>query len=296
MKDEHKRTMNINDRSSLTRGIGMKRFFQILTAVLPVFAMEAIQSIAVFTLTSLYRGYILLKSKIEPTFDTDVTRYLELSYSYEMRYLYSVIAVAACAVVFLIWYRYETREEARRDIRSVINIKNIFLIILLGIGCQFFVSGLMSFVMPHLGELSEDYTEVLKGITSANSVAVFLFTVVIAPVSEELVFRGVILHKAGRSMPFFIANILQALLFGIVHQNMVQGVYAALLGLLFGYVWRKFHTILAPILVHIFVNASSYLVRLLPADSNEVIIFMVIVGAVLVAVPLYLWKPFKETT
>lgn len=272
----------------------MKRFIQILTAVLPVFAMEAIQSIVVITLASLFRGYLLLKSKAEHASDTDIEKYLELSSSYEMRYLYSLVAVAACAIVFVLWYRYETREERCGDIRSLISIKNISLLVLLGIGCQFFVSGLMSFIMPHLGELSETYTEVLKGITSANSLAVFLFTVVIAPVSEELVFRGVILHKAGRTMPFFMANVLQALLFGIVHQNMVQGVYAALLGLLFGYVYRKFHSILASILLHVFVNASSYLVRLLPADSKEIIILMVMAGAIFVALPLYLWKPFKE--
>lgn len=276
----------------------MKRFFQIITAVLPVFAMEVIQSIVVLTLASLYRSYLLLKSKVEHASDTDVTKYLELSTSYEMRYLYSVAAVAASAVIFVIWYRYETGKEAgkesRGDIRSLISIKNVSLLVLLGIGCQFFVSGLMNFIMPHLGELSETYTEVLKGITSANSIVVFLFTVVIAPVSEELVFRGVVLHKAGSSIPFFVANILQALLFGIVHQNMVQGVYATLLGLLFGYICHKFRSILAPILLHIFVNGSSYLVRLLPADSNEIVIIMTVVGVVLVAFPLYLWKPFKE--
>jgi hypothetical protein len=40
-------------------------------------------------------------------------------------------------------------------------------------------------------------------------------------------------------MPFWVANILQAVLFGIYHMNPLQGIYAFFIGLFLGYVCHK---------------------------------------------------------
>ena len=57
------------------------------------------------------------------------------------------------------------------------------------------------------------------------SLILVLYSVLIGPVCEELIFRGLTLKYAKRAMPFWVANFLQALLFGVFHMNMIQDVY-----------------------------------------------------------------------
>ena len=81
-----------------------------------------------------------------------------------------------------------------------------------------------------------------------------LYTVFVAPMSEELIFRGVTLKYAARATPFFLANIFQALLFGAFHGNIVQGAYAFVAGLFCGYVCYKGGSLWLSILLHMMFN------------------------------------------
>ena len=74
-----------------------------------------------------------------------------------------------------------------------------------------------------------------------------------------LVFRGVILKKARDIMPFYAANIVQAILFGLIHSNMIQCLYAFPVGILFGYITRRYRSIIPSIVLHALLNGYSVL-------------------------------------
>ena len=91
------------------------------------------------------------------------------------------------------------------------------------------------------------------------SLPIIIYTVLLAPIVEELIFRGLIHHyfeKAG--LAFWIANLLQAILFGIYHLNLAQGICAGVIGVLIGYVVRKYDTLAAGIALHIVFNMWGY--------------------------------------
>lgn len=97
-------------------------------------------------------------------------------------------------------------------------------------------------------------TSGLADLTLISTIA----TVVLAPICEEVVFRGLtmkILEKT--NWKFWVVNILQALLFGIEHLNWVQGIYAFVLGLVLGYVCKKTDSLWGSILAHAVFNASG---------------------------------------
>ena len=77
------------------------------------------------------------------------------------------------------------------------------------------------------------------GLDDQISILMVICSVIFAPFCEELVFRGVTMHQAKKCLPFWAANLLQALLFGIFHMNMIQGIYAFCLGLVLGYVCNR---------------------------------------------------------
>lgn len=249
----------------------MRRFIKFLSAVLPFLAAEAIQYIVV--------NCLILINAFELT--------------EQVIYLYSVIGIAISGIVFFFWYRTEKIGEARGSIKEIFTVKNIGLFAFLGIGCQMFFSALMTVITPYFLEIFTDYAKVINSITSGSDMVVLLLVLFIAPVTEELIFRGVILHMANRYVTFLGANILQALLFGIYHGNIVQGIYAALLGFLLGSIYYKYQSILAPIVLHIIINASAFLTYLFPDNSAFYVVVMA-AGGILLILALMLLQPTKS--
>ena len=94
-------------------------------------------------------------------------------------------------------------------------------------------------------------------------------TVVLAPVAEEFIFRGVVMKKAQKLMPFMVANILQAVMFGLYHMNWIQGVYAFVIGVIFGFTAEYFHSIWVSVLLHALVNGSAQVLALLPESFGQ---------------------------
>ena len=101
---------------------------------------------------------------------------------------------------------------------------------------------------------------------------------ILAPLAEEVVFRGAILRKILSIMPdrHWIAIAISALIFGIVHFNLAQGSHAFLIGLLLGWMYYRTRSIIPGITFHWINNTISYiLVNLMPqcADGKLIDLF-----------------------
>ncbi|MBD5530892.1 MAG: CPBP family intramembrane metalloprotease [Lachnospiraceae bacterium] len=84
---------------------------------------------------------------------------------------------------------------------------------------------------------------------------------IVSPIVEEGVFRGILYLKCrryfGRRLP---AALLSALLFGILHGNMVQGVYGFVMGMIMIWFYERYDSFLAPVIVHAASNISVFLI------------------------------------
>lgn len=196
-----------------------------------------------------------------------------------------VAAQFVVIAVFLPWWRrmrpasFVVRREAVAP-SGVSFAKSLALLLVIGVSAQFFVGGLLGVVellfpeaMAEYSELMEDTSVGVFAIVSALSIAV------LAPINEEIVCRGVMLEYAMRAMSpgwnvangarcravsvraFWIANTLQALAFGVLHMNLIQGSYAFALGVLEGWVFWRTGKLRYPIILHFALNISSYLVE-----------------------------------
>lgn len=81
----------------------------------------------------------------------------------------------------------------------------------------------------------------------------------IAPIAEEMVFRGLIYHEVRRFMKMPSAMIISAALFAMYHGNTVQGLYAFALGLLMVYAYEYFGDFRVPVGMHMGANVLVYL-------------------------------------
>ena len=126
---------------------------------------------------------------------------------------------------------------------------------------------------------------------------------ILAPLAEEVVFRGAVLRKLLGMTPasrHWIAIAISALLFGIVHFNLPQGIHAFLIGLLLGWMYYRTRSIIPGIVFHWVNNTISYiLVNLMPqcADGNLIDLFngneRMVVFAVLFSLLIFLPSVFQ---
>ena len=109
---------------------------------------------------------------------------------------------------------------------------------------------LLETVMNFFGSSVMPLLESVSG--SNDTFSMFLYASVVAPISEELIFRGYVLRSL-RPYGKRFAIVASALLFGLFHGNLLQTPYAILMGLVLGYVAVEYSVFWA-IALHTFNN------------------------------------------
>lgn len=122
-----------------------------------------------------------------------------------------------------------------------------------------FISFLIPTTGPIFGDLYEFYSTFLNQLSN-DTILMVIMAVIMAPIFEEIVFRGIIMKgllNKGTDPKYAIW--ISALIFGLIHGNPWQFVGATLLGFVLGLVYYKTKSLLLPILLHAFNNLVSTL-------------------------------------
>lgn len=93
---------------------------------------------------------------------------------------------------------------------------------------------------------------------AAHPVEAFLLLTVIAPLTEEPVFRGIILRGLGARYRPVAAILLSSLLFGLSHFNPWQFLGPAALGVLVGWFFLRTHSLVPALFAHALNNALAF--------------------------------------
>ena len=132
-----------------------------------------------------------------------------------------------------------------------------------------------------------------------------LMLVVLAPVMEEVLFRGILLesvrskHSAGRAI------VVSALMFGVIHFIPQQVVNAFAIGLILGYIYVRTESLWPVIVIHALNNAMAYVIMQWSDGANITVrslidnntIYAVVYGvslAALVASGYMVWRSIEK--
>ena len=179
----------------------------------------------------------------------------------------TVIALILEVVIFGLWYYKAYNHRSKVDYADAFSPLNWISLVGCGIGMQFFIMIILGIVLPLFPQQMNEYSELINQSISGNLVLSIITTVICAPIAEECLFRGLVLKKLSLTMKFWVANIIQAVLFGILHLNIIQGIYAFFIGLACGFICQRFRTIWASIITHASLNLCGVLVGNLVPDS-----------------------------
>lgn len=203
-------------------------------------------------------------------------------------------------VIFGLWYKFGFVKKNKIPVKQVYTIRNVICFAALGLGFQFCISYMLELVNILFPAVMKSYMELVESMNIGNSWLTLVVTVCLAPIGEELIFRGVIMGYGKRVMPFLWANLIQAVLFGLYHMNLVQGAYAVVLGLVLGYLVKKCDSLLASIAVHFVVNGSANVLSFLTSGASEtvstetaglgLVIFISVISAIICAAACYFVK------
>ena len=131
--------------------------------------------------------------------------------------------------------------------------KTFLCFLILCMGAQMVNSFWITLLELLMNPMGKSVMPILESVAGdSDTFSMFLYASLLAPIWEELMFRGYVLRTL---CPFGkrFAILGSALLFGIFHGNLLQTPYALLVGLLLGYITVEYSIVWA-VLLHMFNN------------------------------------------
>ncbi len=127
-----------------------------------------------------------------------------------------------------------------------------FLLLALAPPCIFLVNYAQE-MLPSLPDIVPE-----QSLTELLTTPLGLLTAcILGPLSEELLFRAGVLGSLLQRCRPWTAIVWSAVIFALIHANPAQMPAAFFLGLLLGYAYYSTHSILTPLIIHIFNNSIA---------------------------------------
>lgn len=179
-----------------------------------------------------------------------IFRWFNITDSKTMLLISHVITFIFPAIIYLII----TKQSAKDVLKlNKLYLKDALLIILLAFVCQpimtFFSLISQFFFENEIGNF-------VTGIVDSPYIILLLLIAVLPAITEEITIRGVVL-SGYEDKNIYLAASITGLLFGIMHLDPQQFLYAAVLGFVLALVVRITNSIFASALIHFLINGTS---------------------------------------
>ena len=203
----------------------MKKIWKTLKIVVGAYLLQSIMSVLAVII------YVVVN---KPEID---------NINYDMVFKYVMIGTIISTIPTII---YILKKYPRK--REKINTKKLLLMIPGGFG----LSWLFNMLTINLQEENM--------IMNLSIWLLVLFTVILGPIFEELVFRYVALKEGEEEYSNKKALIIVSITFGLMHTGIIGIIYAFLIGLILGWLYQKEKSIMYSIVLHMSANLASLFV------------------------------------
>ena len=228
----------------------MKRFFKAIGKAgfyfILFFGMQLVVSLA-FTIVIV--TYMMLSGNADmSTFENDLIGHTT-----------TIILISNSLSLFAVWLFFVVRKKRFTDEVQLHKYDGKLLLatVLFGLGFSNVISwgiGLIPFPQSLVDSFSSSY----EAVTLGNPILNFLSVVVVTPIAEEVFFRGLVYTRLKRGMSTTIAAALSAVIFGIMHGEIIWMFYTFFVGLALVWIFEKTHSLLSCIVVHAINNCLAH--------------------------------------
>lgn len=171
-------------------------------------------------------------------------------------------------------FDFKKRTLGHRSAKNHIMLLSFFLAVFV----TAFISPMMAPI--EVSQALEDFSQTLQQFPMIGLVLIL----VVAPVFEEIIFRGILLRGMLKKHNPMIGIVLSGVLFGAFHMNIHQFVAASLLGIMAGWIYYKTGRLWYSMFMHFSYNLSVVIVSALTYESlgGDQILWIPTVGSALV--------------
>lgn len=205
------------------------------------------------------------------------------------QYVSLLTFLSGVTTLFILWlfFKLMDRSPAKSCGMAKTDIKALLLSALAGAGSCVAVL-LMMAVVPFPEAWMDVYNEESAVLSEGLDIFTVLATVVMAPIIEEIIFRGLIYRSLRSAMPRVVAALLTSVTFGVVHGTIIWFIYTFLLSLLLIFLLEATGSLLSCIVAHAAFNIVGQL-PLITEDTHAVTVVIIFaVGIALFAISLIL--------
>ncbi len=168
-----------------------------------------------------------------------------------MNFLLSELTIVLPAILFLLLSR--TKWNAALGFHKL-KVSSVFMIILF----TFLIMPLITVLNALSMFIVDNAVASMQGDILEISFPVMLFLIgIYGPFCEEFVFRGVIYNSFRKSGSVFWAIILSSLLFGLMHLNINQALYACVIGVLLALLVEATGSLWSSVVCHMVFNSQQ---------------------------------------
>lgn len=217
----------------------------------------------------------------------------------DMYYQYAIWFILVAALVCIPFYYRIYKNDCKRegDVKRNIPMtnKDYLAIILCGASLALAMNNLISLTpLPYLFSGYEETNEVIYG---GGLIGQILSAGIFGCIVEEVSMRGVTYLRMKRYWGKKRAIFFSALVFGVYHLNVVQGVYAFVLGLFFAWLYERYDSLWAPIIAHMSANIFVLLLSASTVLNNALggMVGFCLSTCISIIVFYYGWRFMKQT-
>lgn len=147
--------------------------------------------------------------------------------------------------------------------RGSANAGSVVLWVIAGVFLAYIGQFIASLIEINLLGITQNSANTQMIIEVTRAAPIFMIIpALIAPIVEEIIFRKIIFGTLYKKVNFFLAAIISALVFGIIHGEPEHILIYSSMGFVFAYLYVKTKRIIVPIIVHMTLNTISVVIQL----------------------------------
>lgn len=181
-------------------------------------------------------------------------------------YIYTIGEILVNIVIILLFIKkIRKKQEFSLKLKYKPNIREYMYALLFLLSHLLIFSNTIGILIQKI-EVSEWLIEAIDDML-IDPIIAFISLCVIAPVFEEIIYRGIILEQLSKRYSDFTSIMVSGLIFGLIHANIHQGVNAFFIGLIIGFIYIKTNSLILCMFWH-FMN--NFLVFISSMNASEV--------------------------
>lgn len=219
---------------------------------------------------------MILKGEIDYTALYDMILKSVTENSVILTVISNVVFVATVIIIFVVRKKNFFREVGlmKPDPRYILPVAA------LGASMNVLIAVALS-IIPFPQSWWDAYNAASAPLDQTNALTI-VAAVIVAPLTEELLFRGLVFTRVSRAFGVYFGMVASSLIFGFMHGTAIWFIYTALFGLVITFVFVRSRSLVYPILFHLSFNLTSFIF------SDSISIYVMIVSAVIFVAALIL--------